>query len=212
MSRQRDRDDKEVERDTFGYTVEGDWQDVVDFGEDVVSTFEEHDVDEETISEWDSWRPRSGEEAHNMRKKTVESAKVQEGEDPDEMADETAERLTRTGEKTREGDIGEAAESMGEAGRSASKAVGGVLRRLMRGIEERVYDRIARTNPLYFDASEFNASLEPIEGVVSKLPGREANGDEAEYRMSIKPESDEVERALDDEFESEAERETTDDG
>ncbi|MDY6780853.1 MAG: hypothetical protein SV760_10035, partial [Halobacteria archaeon] len=89
-----DRDD--VEDDGFGYSVEGTWDEIVEFGESIVSAFESSGIERETISEWDSWRPRSGEETTEMREKTVEKAKVDEGEDTSEMVDETAEHLSKT--------------------------------------------------------------------------------------------------------------------
>lgn len=194
-----------VEQDSFGYSVEGSWRDLVEFGEKIVSAFEAHDVDQETISEWDSWRPRLGEEDRQMRNKTVEKAKVAEGEDRQELAEEAAEGLSKSREKTSEGDIGEAAEEMGETAKSAGKAVEGAGRDLMRVVEDKVYDRIARSGPMYFDSENFNASLEKVTKLKEKLGelvGRNTGDDE--YRLTIKAESDAVEEALDEEFEEDA--------
>ncbi len=197
--------DEGVEQDSFGYSIQGSWKDLVEFGEEVISTFEEHGVDQKTISEWDSWRPRLGEEDRQMRNKTVEKAKVSEGEDRGELAEEAAEKLSRSREKTAEGDIGEAADEMSETAKSAGKAVEGAGRDLMRVVEEKVYDRIARSGPMYFDSENFNASLEEVSRLKERLGrfvGRDVGDDE--YRLTIKPESAEVEEALDDEFEEEA--------
>ncbi len=202
MATDTDSED-DVEQDSFGYTIQGSWRELVSFGEDVVSTFERHGVDQETISEWDSWRPRLGEEDQEMRNKTVEKAKVSEGEDRGELAEEAAEGLSKSREKTAEGEIGEAAEEMGETAKSAGKAVEGAGRDLMRMVEDKVYDRIARSGPMYFDSENFNASLEKVSKVKERLGemvGRDSGEDE--YRLTIKPESTEVEEALDDEFEN----------
>jgi len=214
MSQQNERDEEEneqVDEDSFGYSLEGSWEDVVRFGENIISTFEDHDVEQNTISEWDAWRPRGGEQEDEMREKTVEKAKVDEGDDAADDVAETAEKLSETREKTAEGEIGEAAEKASEASKSAGKAVQDAGRDVVRAVEDKVYRRITKTNPLYFDSENFNASLEVVESIGEKVGGMKdkiVNGEEKErddkrYRMTIKPESDEVEEALDDEFEKE---------
>jgi hypothetical protein len=214
MSHQEDGDEDEgeeqVEEDTFGYSLEGTWHEVVDFGEEIVSTFEEHGVEQETISEWDAWRPRSGEREDEMREKTVEKAKVDEGDETAESAAETAEKLSETREKTAEGEIGEAAEKASEASKSAGKAVEDASRDVVRAVEDKVYRRITKTNPLYFDSENFNASLEVVESIGEKVGkvkdrivngGEGSEGDDRRYKLTIKAESEEVEEALDEEFE-----------
>jgi hypothetical protein len=213
MSQQDDGDETEeqVEEDSFGYSLEGSWDEIVRFGEKIISTFEEHDVEQDTISEWDAWRPRSGEEEKEMREKTVEKAKVEEGDETAESAAETAEKLSETREKTAEGDIGEAAEKASEASKSAGKTVGDAGRDVVRAVEDRVYRRITKTNPLYFDTDNFNASLEVVESIgekVGKVKDKLVNGetdedgDDRRYKMTIKAESEEVEEALDEEFQN----------
>jgi hypothetical protein len=215
MSQQKDGDESEkVEEDSFGYSLEGSWGEVVRFGEEIISTFEEHGVEQETISEWDAWRPRSGEQEGEMRKKTVEKAKVNRGDKPSEDVAETAEKLSETGKKTSEGEIGEAAEKASEASKSAGKAVEDVSRGVVRAVEDKVYHRITKTNPMYFDSEDFNASLEVVSSIgekvgkvketaFEKLANGETDDKEEEkmYKMTIKAESEEVEEALDEEFE-----------
>jgi hypothetical protein len=215
MSQQKDGDESEkVEEDSFGYSLEGSWDEVVRFGEEIISTFEEHGVEQETISEWDAWRPRSGEQEGEMRKKTVEKAKVNRGDKPSENVAETAEKLSETGKKTSEGEIGEAAEKASEASKSAGKAVEDVSRGVVRAVEDKVYHRITKTNPMYFDSEDFNASLEVVSSIgekvgkvketaFEKLVNGETDDKEEEkrYKMTIKAESEEVEEALDEEFE-----------
>jgi hypothetical protein len=212
MSQQDDGDEsddeEQVEEDSFGYSLEGSWEDVVRFGEEIISTFENHDVEQETISEWDAWRPRTGEREEEMREKTVEKAKVDEGDETAESAAETAEKISETREKTAEGEIGEAAEKASEASKSAGKAVEDASRDVVRAVEDKVYRRITKKNPLYFDSENFNASLEVVESIgekVNKVKDKILDGDEEDegktYKMTIKAESEEVEEALDEEFE-----------
>lgn len=220
--------DEKVEQDSFGYSVEGSWDDLVRFGEDVISTFEEHDVEQDTISEWDAWRPRSGEQETEMREKTVEKAKVDEGNRASEGVAETAEKISETREKTAEGEIGEAAEKVSEASKSAGKAVEDAGRDVVRAVEDRVYRRITKTNPMYFDSENFNASLEVVSSIGEKVGkvkktafdklvnGETTKEDEEEkrYKITIKAESEEVEEALNDEFEGKdgEEKEDEDEG
>jgi len=221
MSQQDERGENEkVEEDSFGYSLEGSWDEVVKFGEDVISTFEEHDVGQETISEWDAWRPRIGEQEGEMRNKTVEKAKVDEGDRTADDVAETAEKLSETREKTAEGDIGKAAEKASEASKSAGKAVEDASRDVVRAVEDKVYRRITKTNPMYFDSENFNASLEVVSSIGEKVgkvketafeklvnsetkKDEKKEEDEKRYRITIKAESEEVEEALDKEFELE---------
>mgnify|MGYP000226299447 FL=1 len=216
---QNDKGDgnEKVEEDSFGYSLEGSWDEVVRFGEEVISTFEEHGVEQETISEWDAWRPRSGEQEGEMRNKTVEKAKVEKGDKPSEDVAETAKNLSETGKKTTKGEIGEAAEKASEASKSAGKAVEDASRDVVRAVEDKVYRRITKTNPMYFDSENFNASLEVVSSIgekvgkvketaFEKLVNGETEKDEKKeeekrYRITIKAESEEVEKALDEEFE-----------
>lgn len=218
---QNDKGDgnEKVEEDSFGYSLEGSWDEVVRFGEEVISTFEEHGVEQETISEWDAWRPRSGEQEGEMRNKTVEKAKVEKGDKPSEDVAETAKNLSETGKKTTKGEIGEAAEKASEASKSAGKAVEDASRDVVRAVEDKVYRRITKTNPMYFDSENFNASLEVVSSIgekvgkvketaFEKLVNDETEKDEKKeeekrYRITIKAESEEVEKALDEEFERE---------
>jgi len=201
--------EERVEEDSFGYSLEGSWEEVVRFGEEITSTFEDHGVEQETVSEWDSWRPRTGEREDEMREKTVEKAKVDEGDEASESAAETAEKISETREKTAEGEIGEAAEKASEASRSAGKTVGDASRDVVRAVEDRVYRRITKTNPLYFDSENFNASLEAVESIgekVGRVKDRILNGEREDeqggrYKMRINAESDEVGEALDEGFE-----------
>lgn len=212
---------EKVEEDSFGYSLEGSWDEVVRFGEEVISTFEEHGVEQETISEWDAWRPRSGEQEGEMREKTVEKAKVDEGDRTAEGVAETAEKLSETREKTAEGEIGEAAEKASEASKSVGKTVEDASRDVVRAVEDKVYRRITKTNPLYFDSENFNASLEVVSSIGEKVGkvketafeklvnGEGSKGDEEDkrYKITIKAESDEVEEALDEKFEESGEEE-----
>jgi len=213
MSRQDGDENENVEEDSFGYSLEGSWDEIVRFGEEIISTFEEHDVEQKAISEWDAWRPRSGEQEDEMRNKTVEKAKVERGDKPSEDVAETAKNLSETGKKTTEGEIGEAAEKASEASKSAGKAVEDASRDVVRAVEDKVYRRITKTNPMYFDSEDFNASLEVVSSIGKKvdnvketafeklMSGEGPEEKEKRYKMTIKAESEEVEEALDEGFE-----------
>lgn len=199
-----ENDQQEVEEDNFGYTLEGSWDDIVDFGESISDAFHRSDVKDETAEEWDSWRPRNEEEHSDLREKTVEKAKMDEGDDAGRMADAAAEHLSKSREKTVEGDLGEAAENVGESAKSAGKAMEGAGRDAIRKVEDVVYRHIAKTNPLYFDSEDFNASLESLSSAVGDRVKQALNGEDEEerqYRLTINPESEGVEEALGEEFE-----------
>lgn len=199
----------EVEEESFGYSLEGTWKEVVEFGESIEEAFLEHEVEDDAVEDWSSWRPRNDEEQREMREKTVEKAKVDSGNDTAEMADEAAEHLSKSGKKTKEGELGEAAENATESAKSAGKAVEGAGRDALRKVEEVVYRRITKTNPLYFDTPDFNASLEKLSSIVGDKVKKALNGnkdeddEERRYRLTIKPQSEGVEDALGREFDEE---------
>ncbi|MDY7081866.1 MAG: DUF5828 family protein [Halobacteria archaeon] len=161
---------EDVEEDAFGYSLKGSWDEIVDFGETITQAFrDEKELEDETVDRWNEWRPRRHEENEEMREKTIEEAKIDEGEDATEMADEAAEHLSETTKKTTEGEIEEAAENATESAKSAGKAVEGASRSVWRGIEDKVYRTITMTNPLYFDTKEFNVSLEKASSIGEKV-------------------------------------------
>lgn len=204
-----DEDDStEVEEESFGYSLEGTWIEIVEFGESIEQALLDHDVEDEVVDDWRSWRPRTDEEQREMREKTVEKAKVDKGNDAGEMADEAAEHLSKSREKTREGELGEAAENATESAKSAGKAMEGAGRDALRKVEDVVYKRMGKTNPLYFDTQNFNASLESLSSIVGDkvkkaLNGNDEDGEDRRYRLTIKPQNDDVEDALGREFERE---------
>lgn len=207
-----DRENNEnIEEESFGYSLQGTWSEIVGFAKSITSSFETHDVERETIDEWESWRPKSEEERDEMREKTVEKAKVEEGEDVGEMTGEAAEHLSESQKHTSEGEIEKAAEKASESAKSAGKAVEGAGRNMMRAIEGWVYKRITKTNPLYLDNKEFNASLEKMSSLPKKIKkignGGEKEEDEQEYKLSIKPQSESVENALDKSFSEDDQKE-----
>lgn len=194
--------DLDVEEEDFGYSKEGNWQDIVDFGREIRRGLEEGEADSDTVDEWESWRPRTRDKEDEMREKTVEKAKMNEGENPAEKAEEAAEYLSESKKKTTEGDIEEAAENAAESAKSARDAVEGAGREVMRNVEEAVYKRITRTNPLYLDNEEFNASLEKITPLKERINRKIANGEDSEdtYSLSFQPQSESVKTILDDLF------------
>ncbi|MDY6775103.1 MAG: DUF5828 family protein [Halobacteria archaeon] len=200
----------DAEEDVFGYSKKGSWDDVVEFAKEITRSFKDAGIDPEVVEEWEGWRPRTEEREGEMREKTAEKAKTEKGEKPSEKAGEAAEHLSDTSKHTAEGDVSKAAEKATKSAKSAGEAAGGAGRSVMRTVEDWVFKNITtQTSPLYLDAESFNASLTVPTPIAKRIKGIVGGEDEEEYTLSINPESEEVEDALNDTFGSEAEDEET---
>lgn len=198
----------EAEEDVFGYSKKGSWDDVVEFAKEITRSFKDAGIDPDVVDEWEGWRPRSKEEEGKMREKTAEKAKTEKGKKPSEKAGEAAEHLSDTSRHTAEGDVSKAAEKATKSAKSAGEAAGGAGRSVLRTVEDWVYKNITtQTSPLYIDTESFNASLTVPTPIAKRIKGIVGSGSEEEYTLSINPESEDVEDALDETFGSEAESE-----
>lgn len=195
-------DSEDVDEDAFGYSIEGTWDEIVSFGELVLHAFEQAGLEHGEVDEWESWRPLEEEEGRQMREKAVEQAKMEEGEDAAEKAGEAANHAAETGAKVAEGEVGEAAEKAGKAGKKAGEAAQNAGKNAVRGVEDAVYRRIVKTSPLFYETENFNATLERITSLTERVKDWLFDGDrDQEYRMTVKAETDDVEKALGAEFE-----------
>lgn len=183
-----------MEETVTGVRVKGRWKDVVDKGKEATETLRE-EADEESVEEWDDWRPREDEDLDTeVRDKTVEKAVVQknqaerEGKGPVEEAAEAVEEAERAVGKAAQGDIGTATTRSWRALYDTVLSVDMVFRKLFRGLEYFVYKHLmARTGPQYFDSELVSASITRKGG---RIP-RAGDGEE-EFELSINVNDDSV--------------------
>ena len=189
---QREEARENTQEDSFGYSVVGSWSQIVEFGEAIADALNRGGVNMETRHEWETWRPREHEEKDEMVEKTVEKAKV-----------EDAERKRKEKPLNKDGKID--TETKEEVENENEGSVEDVSRDVARTVEDWVYRKITKVNPLYFDTKDFNATLEKVSSIGDKVKKAVGVDDEKEqeYKLTIKGFSDEVEDALDDEFHQE---------
>ncbi|MFB6283794.1 MAG: hypothetical protein ABEK59_07665 [Halobacteria archaeon] len=189
---EREETREKTQQDSFGYSVKGEWGQVVEFGEAVADALNRGNVNMETRHEWETWRPRKHEEDDEMIEKTVEKAKMEDTE--------TRKKEQQLDENGKIDD-----EAKEEIEKEDDKPVEDAGRDVARKVEDWVYRKITKVNPLYFDTKDFNATLEKASSIGEKVKqavGVEEN-DEQEYKLTIKGFSDDVEEALDKEFHDE---------
>lgn len=156
-----------MEATVSGVKVEGDWEDVVDSGEDVSEALADADAPDEDVSAFDEWRPRADESLDDeVRERTVEKATVPEngveadGKTPAEEANDAVADLEDAAKRATDLDVDEAAGN----GRSAVvrflRSVETLARKAVRRIETVVYTHFqSRAGPQYLDTGSVSASL-----------------------------------------------------
>lgn len=148
-----------------GFEEQGDWVDIVEHGEQIITALQDVGCSEEAIDEFDEWRPKVDERLHSdMRKKTAEQAHVDEG--PGEDANQSPkEDLQRAGEELADAydhldDREKATEEWVESLRYVVRSADSVSRKAIRSFEDAIYVRLmTRLSPLYFDNSLISANL-----------------------------------------------------
>ena len=181
-----------MEETVTGVKVTGRWKDVVDTGKEATETLKQ-EADEESVAEWDEWRPREHEDLDmEVKDKTVEKAVVRKnqaeraGKGPVEEAQQAAEEAQQAAEEALHGDIETAATSSWRALYAGILSVDMVVRKLFRGLEYVVYRHLmARTGPQYFDSELVSASITRTGGSIH----RRSDGEEFELSINVNDDS-----------------------
>jgi hypothetical protein len=187
-----------MEESVSGFKTRGDWVDVVEHGERVVSALtdviEETDaeVDGAALTEFDEWRPKSHERLdEDVSEKTADQASVGEGEGekkgkaPDEDLQTAGEKLTESYENLDDPDeaVGKWGESLDYVARAADSA----SRKAIRTVESAVYRNVmTQIAPYYFDNDLVSANLQQIRGEHEYVFEINVNDDDLKMRVSNK--------------------------
>ncbi len=174
----------------FGFTVEGRWEDVVATSEELTETIKEEAGNDESVKDWDEWRPRQEESHTDVREKTVEKACVDENpvEEADQSAVETAGEavgdMGRAVEEATKGNTDKASKKSQEAAVEAALSVDTVVRKALRRFETFIYRNVVtRTNPYYFDSETVSASLQKKQSLnVTRIRNEDT---ERQYAMDV---------------------------
>ncbi|MFB6192596.1 MAG: DUF5828 family protein [Haloarculaceae archaeon] len=183
-----------MEESVSGFRVRGSWGDVVEHGERITRALrdlaEEGHVDaEESIEEWDEWRPKQHERlGEDVNRKTAEQASVGEGEgeragkDPNEDLQTAGEKLSDSYDSLDEPE--EAVEDWRESVNYIARAADSAGRKAIRAVEGAVYRNVmTQVSPYYFDSDLVSANTRRL-GEDDYALEVKINDDDLEVRVS----------------------------
>lgn len=156
-----------MEETVSGVKIEGEWEEIVDDGEDVRAALEDADAPDEDIAAFDEWRPRPDESLDDeVRERTVAKATVPEneveadGKTPAEEAGDAVADLGDAAKRATDLDVDEASENGRSALARFLRSVETLARKAVRRIETIVYTHFqSRAGPQYLDTGSVSASL-----------------------------------------------------
>ncbi|WP_414836836.1 DUF5828 family protein [Candidatus Nanohalococcus occultus] len=175
-----------VEETNSGVKKKGEWKEIAEFSEEVEEAVKDA-ADEQSVKEFEEWRPKEEEAENNMKRKTVEKALVKKkiatkGKEDFKEASEKALEATKkvtTGQNPSK-EINQASET---AMRPFAATVLGAFRRF----ETLVYSKIIlRGKRYYLDTEELSADMK------SNRSG--------EYELDVNVNSDKSRRKLKEKF------------
>jgi hypothetical protein len=169
-----------METGVSGFRTEGTWEEIVEHGERLAQAMRAVGIDQmenepghaHALAQFEAWRPKRGESLdEEISERTAEQASVSEGEGEEagvsatddikaagSKLDEATDRLTEKG-------IDEALDAVGESVEHASRAADTASRRLMRALEDNVYeDVMTQFSPYYFDNELISANISRANG------------------------------------------------
>jgi hypothetical protein len=187
----------ETEESVSGFKCRGGWVDVVEHGERITHALEQlaedHDIDDEALTEFDDWRPKSHERLdEDVNEKTAQQAHLEEGKG-EQAGKEPDEDLQTAGEKLAESydsldDPDEAVGKWGESIDYVARAADSAGRKAIRKVEDTVYQNVmTRVSPYYFDNELISANIQGV-----------SRGDRREYVFEVNINNDELKSKVSD--------------
>ena len=164
----------EMEESVSGFKQRGSWVGIVEHGERIAVALEDIaekegvDVDEEALSEFEEWRPKSHERLdEDVSEKTAEQASVeegkgeQEGKEPDEDLQTAGEKLAESYDNLDDPDA--AVDKWGESIDYVARAADSAGRKAIRKVEGTVYRNVmTQMSPYYFDNDLISANIQRV--------------------------------------------------
>ena len=162
----------DIEESVSGFKCRGGWVDVVEHGERITHALkqltEEQKIDEDALTEFDDWRPKSHERLdEDLNEKTAEQAHLEEGKGeqagkgPDEDLQTAGEKLAESYESLDDPD--EAVGKWGESIDYVARAADSAGRKAIRTVEDTVYQSVmTRVSPYYFDNELISANIQRV--------------------------------------------------
>lgn len=154
--------DEGFEETNAGIKKKGDIDEVAEFAKKLEKGLEE-EVEEESISDFDDWRPRQEDGKKDIEKKTVKAASLKKNSKEEQSNgikdfSDAGRKTVEAGKKLAKGKHPN--NELKEASRKMARPVESGSRRMARGFEHQVYSKLMiKLNPYFFDAKEFSADL-----------------------------------------------------
>lgn len=170
-----------IDNEPAGLTVEGDWEEISDFCEQLNYTLEDekrwHELPAEDLKNWKTWFPAKEENSEKVKKRSASLAAYRPENSPKDDLKKSATHLDTSRESI---DAGKKRRALEELTTAAIRAFRGILTqfgKLLGKAEHLVYRYIiTKTNSSYFDSQSISANLENKGDLVK----------DDKYRMQIK--------------------------
>lgn len=155
--------EKNIEETNSGIKKKGNWKEISEFGEEVEEAINDT-AEEDSVKDFDEWRPKVEESERDVKKKTVDKAVIKEkklekeskgvAEDLKQASDKVAEAGKKAAKKeSPEKEIVEASEDV------AKPFYSGIVK-FFRQFESKVYSWFAlRFNPYYLDTEDISVDM-----------------------------------------------------
>lgn len=155
--------EENVSQTNAGIRKKGEIKDVAEFAREVEKMMKQAGLEQDTLEEFEEWRPREDDSDKNIKDKTVEQASLGKTdlEDTEGMVkdlNKAKKNFDEAGKKIKEKKAPE--REIKEASKDATKPLFSRLIKYSRYLEKEVYSKIMlRFNPYYFDSKEVSADL-----------------------------------------------------
>ncbi|MCJ7478760.1 MAG: DUF5828 family protein [Candidatus Nanohaloarchaeota archaeon QJJ-7] len=154
-----------MERRDFALVEEGEWEEIVEFCENLSRALESTLPDEN--SRFREWMPKDGEGKKEVKGRTVKDESMRETgieEESEGMKKELSRaegEMKDSGSELVSGRPKESARKVEEAGESTARGLIPMLIKLVRGLERGIYRHlVGPVNPDYFESEEFSVTIE----------------------------------------------------
>lgn len=163
-------DDKKnsVKETNSGLKKKGDLEEIAEFADEVEEVMEEEDIDEDTVKDFQRWKPEEDDVKRDIEEKTVKTASMSK-RSVEDKSEGVKKDLEKAGSAAK--DAGKKVTSKENPGPEIKKASRRVIRpvysgtvRATRDLEEKIYSNVmVKFNPYFFDSKDFSADLKADE-------------------------------------------------
>lgn len=185
----------QVVQTNTGIKAKGDMREVADFTEEMKDALEKVSEDEESVEDFDYWRPEEGDDEKEIKNRTVSlesisRRKLEEGSDKTSERDsDPNEEFEGKNRKLDRSKKGEMILGLVEIHKKLLKPIVSGSLRFIRGTEELIYRFMMNFNPYYFNSKKFSVSLEKDDDQFEIA----FNSPEKDYRRTMRQNFDVVE-------------------